>query len=93
MQIIHVHPESCVQLEAIPTAGKGEGFLWIDVLHAEVHADPEGFRARVEQAAGARIFDLHLQDAVNLQHPWQEALEARDEALEAGRKLAATVCP
>jgi hypothetical protein len=24
---------------------------------------------------------------------WQEALEARDEALEAGRKLAATVCP
>jgi len=69
VQIIHVHPESCVQLEAIPTAGKGEGFLWIDVLHAEVHADPEGFRARVEQAAGARIFDLHLQDAVNLQHP------------------------
>ena len=24
---------------------------------------------------------------------WSEALEARDEALEAGRKLAATVCP
>ncbi|MCA3219714.1 MAG: magnesium transporter CorA family protein [Burkholderiales bacterium] len=38
-------------------------------MHDEVQADPEGFRSAVERLTGARIFDLHLQDATNLQHP------------------------
>ncbi len=69
MQAIHVLPEQCLPL-ADPAAGcPPHGFVWLDLLHAEVQQDPEGFRARVELLTGARIFDLHLQDAVNLQHP------------------------
>jgi len=46
-----------------------EGFLWLDVLHDEVIADPEATRAAIQRIAGVRLFDLHLQDAANLQHP------------------------
>lgn len=68
MHILHVHPEQCRPLEA-GSACPETGFLWIDALHAEVQAEPEAFRARVERLTGSRIFDLHLQDAVNLHHP------------------------
>jgi len=43
--------------------------LWLDLLHDEVAADPERLLAPVQQLAGVRIFDLHVQDAINLQHP------------------------
>jgi len=46
-----------------------EGFLWLDVLHDEVSADPEALRMAIQRIAGVRLYDLHLQDAANLQHP------------------------
>lgn len=68
MQTIHVLPDRC-DLLVEPAACPAGGFLWLDAMHGEVHADPETFRSRVEQLTGARIYDLHLQDAINLQHP------------------------
>lgn len=68
MQTIHVLPDRC-DLLAEPAACPAGGFLWLDAMHGQVHADPEAFRSRVEQLTGARIYDLHLQDAINLQHP------------------------
>lgn len=67
MELIRVQAERCERLSdaAVPTSG----FLWIDALHEEVTSDPEGFRNTVERAGGARIHDLHMQDATNLQHP------------------------
>ena len=52
-----------------PTCLPVEGFLWLDVLHDEAIADPEACAAAVQRIAGARLYDLHLQDATNLQHP------------------------
>ncbi len=68
MQAIHVHSERCVPIDP-GGACPADGFVWLDVLHAEVQDKPDAFRLDVERLAGARIFDLHLQDAVNLQHP------------------------
>ncbi len=62
-------PDQCRPEPGTPQVCPATGFLWMDWLHEEVQNDPEGFRASIERLTGARIFDLHLQDATNLQHP------------------------
>ncbi|MDZ7651720.1 MAG: magnesium transporter CorA family protein [Burkholderiaceae bacterium] len=68
MRTLHVLPDRCVLLDAGRALPEG-GFVWVDAQHEEVRADPDAFRALVAQLSGATIDDLHLQDAVNLQHP------------------------
>ena len=68
MRLIHILPDGCATLEH-DGAPPRDGYLWLDVLHGEVQDDPEAFRTRVDHLAAARIYDLHLRDAVNLQHP------------------------
>jgi Mg2+ and Co2+ transporter CorA len=55
-------------LDSEPLSAPADGFLWLDALHEEVTADPEALRAAIERVAKVRLFDLHLQDATNLQH-------------------------
>ncbi len=69
MEAIHVQSDQALRLEAAPTAPCASGFLWLDLIHDEFRADPEALRDIVARLTGARIFDLHLQDAANLQHP------------------------
>ncbi|MGH6622579.1 MAG: hypothetical protein ACREBN_01340, partial [Burkholderiaceae bacterium] len=69
MRWIEVGPQRAVQLDAEPAGLPTEGYLWLDVRHDEAIADPEALRSAVERVAKIRIFDLHLQDAVYLQHP------------------------
>jgi Mg2+ and Co2+ transporter CorA len=68
VHLIHILPDGCVAADDLHEP-PSHGYLWLDVLHGEVQDDPEAFRMRVDQLAAARIHDLHLQDAVNLQHP------------------------
>jgi len=67
MRYLHVLLEHCVQTDG-PTV-PDHGFLWIDVLRQVLIDDPEAFRQTVESAVGLRLHDLHMQDAVNIQHP------------------------
>jgi Mg2+ and Co2+ transporter CorA len=53
----------------IDSTAPPQGVAWIDCTHDEVNANPEAWRAQIEALAGFRIFDLHLIDCVNLQHP------------------------
>ncbi|MGE5336392.1 MAG: magnesium transporter CorA family protein [Gemmatimonadota bacterium] len=69
METIHVQSDQALHLEAAPAAPCACGFLWLDLLHDEFRADPGALRDIVARLTGARIFDLHLQDAANLQHP------------------------
>lgn len=69
MEAIHVAAEHALRLEAVPSAACDAGFFWIDLTHGEFVADPEALREAVAQLTGSRIFDLHMQDAANLQHP------------------------
>jgi magnesium transporter len=66
---IEVTPQRAAELGAEPGALPAEGYLWLDVLHDEVTADAGLLRDAVQRLAGVRLFDLHLQDAANLQHP------------------------
>jgi Mg2+ and Co2+ transporter CorA len=52
-----------------PAALPGHGFLWLDATHEEVSAEPDAWRAKVEQVTGVHLYDPHLTDAVNLRHP------------------------
>jgi magnesium transporter len=66
---LHIQPEVAIRLDTTPEAPAATGFHWLDLTHEELHADREVLRAAVFSLTGARIDDLHLQDAVNLQHP------------------------
>jgi magnesium transporter len=46
-----------------------DGYVWLDLLDEEAVADPEMLPGAVERLTGVRLFDLHLQDATNPQHP------------------------
>ncbi|MFM2398456.1 MAG: hypothetical protein RL341_613 [Pseudomonadota bacterium] len=54
---------------SMPPLAPPTGVVWIDCTHEEVNANPEAWRDQIAQLAGFRIFDLHLIDCVNLQHP------------------------
>jgi magnesium transporter len=69
MNWVHIQPDVASRLDAAPASPPGSGFLWLDVTHDALHADPEALRDTVERLTGARLFDLHLKDAANLQHP------------------------
>lgn len=56
-------------LPELPHGLPERGFLWLDVTHEEVRANPDAWRDQVKQATGTHIYDPHLTDAVNLRHP------------------------
>lgn len=67
MQVIHVGNGQVNLLagESVPS----EGFLWIDATQDEVAADSAAWRAAIEKLTGVRLYEPHLQDALNLGHP------------------------
>lgn len=69
MKWVEIGLHRAQELPGEPGSLPAEGFLWLDVLHHEVIADPEVMRAAIQRIAGVRLYDLHLQDAANLQHP------------------------
>jgi Mg2+ and Co2+ transporter CorA len=46
-----------------------DGYVWLDLLREDVASNPELLPSTVERLTGVRLFDLHLQDALNPQHP------------------------
>jgi Mg2+ and Co2+ transporter CorA len=66
MDIFHIGDK---QVSLNNTEIPSSGFLWLDVTHEEVTADPEAWRDEVERITGTHLYDLHLRDAVNLSHP------------------------
>lgn len=69
MNWIEVQAGRAQELSAAPEALPADGYVWLDVLHEEAAANPELLPGVVERLTGVRIFDLHLQDATNPQHP------------------------
>lgn len=69
MDWIEVREGRAQQLSAPPEALPDDGYVWLDVLHDEAVASPERLPGEVERLTGVRLFDLHLQDATNPQHP------------------------
>lgn len=67
--ILHISSDQAVALAAIPEAIAEPGFLWLDLTHDAFAAEPEALRQTVARLTGTPIYDLHLQDAGNLQHP------------------------
>jgi Mg2+ and Co2+ transporter CorA len=69
MDILHITGD---QVSTLPRNAKelpSTGWVWLDFLHEEIVHEPELFRDEVERLTGVRLFDLHLLDATNLQHP------------------------
>lgn len=72
MLILCIRAQRCERVEADQiTAARacGDGFIWMDLSHEELSTAPALFHEHVKQITGTRIHDLHIQDAVNLQHP------------------------
>ncbi len=69
MKWIEVQNGRAQELSAEPASLPVDGYIWLDLLQEEALADPEKLPGAVERLTGVRLFDLHLQDATNPQHP------------------------
>ena len=69
MNWVHIQPDVASRLDAAPEALTATGFYWCDLTHQEFSTDPEALRNTVHRLTGTRLFDLHLRDAANMQHP------------------------
>ncbi len=70
MEALHVLPDQALRMPAVPEAPCDAGFVWLDLTRDELAADPESVRETMARlSGGVRVFDLHLQDAANPQHP------------------------
>jgi magnesium transporter len=69
LDVLHIQPEQAVRLNEPPSGPCVSGFYWLDLTHDEFTRDPEALRDRVQALTGIRLYDLHMQDAANLQHP------------------------
>ncbi|PFH10196.1 magnesium/cobalt transport protein CorA [Collimonas sp. PA-H2] len=69
MDIFLISDNQVSQSQEIPDAVPLKGFLWIDATHEEVAADPEAWRGAIERATGVQIYDPHMTDTLNPNHP------------------------
>jgi magnesium transporter len=69
MDIFQISDSQVVLTQDAAVCTPANGFLWIDATHDEVAADPEGWRETVARITGTQIYDLHLTDVINLNHP------------------------
>lgn len=69
MNIYHIGEHQVTLVSEVPYSVPEDGFLWIDATHDEVADNPELWRNAIEHATNTRIYDLHLQDAINQKHP------------------------
>ena len=70
MERFHITEQSCHKLSEASAWQPGtSGFLWLDMHHEEIPADAELWRQQIASLTGIDVFDLHLQDAANLNHP------------------------
>ena len=69
MRWIEFGAQQAAELQDEPRTAPVDGFLWLEIGIEETREDPEKFRALVQRLTGARIDELHLQDATNPQHP------------------------
>jgi magnesium transporter len=69
MDIFYISDNQVSLVTQESSSTPANGFLWIDATHDEVAADPEAWRNSIVQATSVYIYDLHLKDVTNLQHP------------------------
>ncbi len=87
MNIYQIGEHQVTLVSEVPCSVSETGFLWIDATHDEVAHDPELWRNAIEHATDTRIYDLHIQDAINQKHP-SYFDSTQDYALVIFRKLA-----
>lgn len=69
MELFHITSSCITQLTDPHAQRPSDGFLWIDATHEEVTADPQAWRNTIERMTDVHVYDLHLTDAINLNHP------------------------
>ncbi|MEO6920181.1 MAG: magnesium transporter CorA family protein [Collimonas sp.] len=69
MDIFLISDNHVSQSQEMPDTVPVKGFLWIDATHEEVAADPEAWRSAIEAATGVQIYDPHMTDTLNPNHP------------------------
>lgn len=69
MDIIHIHDTHCVLNQSADNPECAKRFIWLDATHDEVAANPEAWREEIARLTSVHLYDLHLRDVVNLNHP------------------------
>lgn len=69
MDIFHITDDQATECREVPTGLPTAGFLWIDATRDEIAVNVEAWRDEIELVTGVAIYDLHLNDIMNLAHP------------------------
>ncbi|MFC5473002.1 magnesium transporter CorA family protein [Paraherbaspirillum soli] len=69
MDIFLISDNQVTQISETPDSAPAQGFLWIDATHEEIAANPEAWRDAIARATGTQIYEPHLTDAINPNHP------------------------
>lgn len=69
MDIFLISENLVTQSNEIPNSVPPQGFLWIDATHDEVAVDTGTWRDAITRATNTAIYDPHLSDVINPNHP------------------------
>jgi Mg2+ and Co2+ transporter CorA len=91
MRIFHVGAESFTELDALPEALPGQGFLWLGSARREFEVNTAEVQAALQRWTGGQLVDLHVSDLLNNQLPshydytsWYDLMVFRRLAAGAG---------
>jgi magnesium transporter len=91
MRVFHVGADRFTELDGLPEALPGDGFLWIGAARREFEARSTAVQERLQRWEGSPLVDLHVSDLLNDQLPshydytsWYDLLVFRRLAAGAG---------
>jgi magnesium transporter len=68
MEFLHITSERCSLSPALSVLPE-QGFVWVDCQYEEIQPHAQVLRQTVRQLTQVDLLDLHVQDALNPQHP------------------------
>ena len=69
MRIFHVRGDQFTELESLPDAAPGEGYLWLGIARGDFERTVGQLQAALQRWAGGTLVDLHISDLLNDQLP------------------------
>ena len=69
MRVFHVGPDRYTELEGLPEALPGTGFLWVGSTRREFEQELAALQERLQRWQASPLVDLHISDLLNQQLP------------------------
>ena len=69
MRVFHIFGDQFTELESLPAAPPGTGYLWVASARREFEVGVADVQTALQRWTGSQLFDLHISDLLNNQLP------------------------